>query len=303
MTIEIINPKDEKHWLELRTKVLTSTEIPALFGLSPYCTLFELWQRKKNNYNVEFDPNERSDWGLILQEGIAKKFAKDNKWEIRRMDEFIQDNDLRIGSSFDYAIGNDGILEVKNVDGLVFKDNWIEDDVGNIEEPPHIGIQVQVQLAMSKRDFAFIGALVSGNKGILIKRTPEPSIIAAIKKRVSEFWASIDNDTPPSPNLSEDSEFIKRLYSYAEPGKIFDARSDSEIETLVKEYKELGGTIKTADERRDAIKADILMRIGDAEKVLGNGFSITAGTVGPAHVEYERSAYRMFKVNTPRGKK
>ncbi len=114
-----ILPKNETHWLEMRAQDITSTEISALFGISPYMTLFETWHRHKGNIVSSFEENERSTWGLRLQDSIAKGIAEDEGWKIRRMDEYMRNEKLRAGSSFDFDINGKELLEIKNVDGRV----------------------------------------------------------------------------------------------------------------------------------------------------------------------------------------
>ena len=66
-------------------------------------------------------------WGTRLQDSIAMGIAQDQGWSIRPMKEYITDTDLRLGASFDFAIGDDGLLEIKNVDSLVFHKQWESD--------------------------------------------------------------------------------------------------------------------------------------------------------------------------------
>jgi len=188
-----------------------------------------------------------------------------------------------------------GLLEIKNVDGLQFKKGWIVDG-DNVEAPPHIELQVQHQLLVSGRAYAFIGALIGGNNLVLIKREPSEKIHAAIKQKCSEFWKSIDENNPPKPDFETDSKFIASLYNTAEVGKIVDVSEDVEIVKMAEEYRQHGETIKEADKRRDEIKARILTSIGDSEKALGGRFTISAGMVGPAHIEYDRAGYRSFSI-------
>lgn len=295
MSIEIINPTDKKHWLECRTKDITSTEISALFGFSPYMTEFELWHQKKSGTVVEIEGNERMKWGTALQDAIAAEIAKEQGWSIRRMDEYMRDTDIRAGASFDFAIGDDGLLEIKNVDSLAYRDNWIEQDDGNIEAPLHIEIQVQQQLMVSGRSFAWIGALVGGNRLVLIKRDRNETVIASIKQKVAEFWQSIESNTPPKPNFERDAKFISSLYNFSEPGKLLDVRDNEEFMNLAREHKRLGDIAKDAETKRDGLKAQMLTIIGDAEKVEGGEFSISAGIIGECEVAYTRKAYRNFK--------
>lgn len=300
--MESIIPKDKQEWLELRAKDITSTEIAALFGISPYITEYELWHRKKNNLIVEIAENERMKWGTLLQDSIAEGVAEEQGWNIRRMEEYGRIPELRIGSSFDFSIeGVDtGLLEIKNVDGLQFKKGWIIDG-DNVEAPPHIELQVQHQLLVSGRSYAYIGALIGGNDLVLIRREPSAKIHDAIRQKTAAFWKSIDAGNPPPPNFEMDSKFIATLYGYSEPGKVVSVAENEEIVKMADEYRELGTVIKAAEDKRDEIKARILMEIGDAEKAAGGAFTISAGMVGPTHVEYDRKGYRSFKITWKKG--
>ena len=147
---QVFIPKNQEEWLRLRLRDVTSTEVSALFGLNPYITEFELWHQKKNQEIVNFEIGERGKWGKRLEGIIAAGIAEDEGWRIRRMDEYIRQEEKFMGASFDFEILDDeGILEVKNVDSFIFKDGWIVDG-DNLEAPPHIELQVQSQLAVSE---------------------------------------------------------------------------------------------------------------------------------------------------------
>ena len=304
--IEIIKPESKEAWLQARTKDITSTEISALFGFSPYITEFEIFHQKKSGTVVTIKEHERLRWGTALQDAIAAEIAKEQDWTIRRMDEYMRDTDLRAGASFDFSIEQTGIgtnegtltlglLEIKNVDSLAFRDGWTEDDAGNIEAPLHIEIQVQHQLMVSGRAFAYLGALVGGNRLVLIKRDRNEAVINSIKQKIQAFWASIESNTPPKPNFERDAKFISSLYNYADPGKLLDVRENEDFMNMAREHKRLGDIAKDAETKREALKAQMLMVIGDAEKIEGGEFSISAGIIGECEVAYTRKAYRNFK--------
>lgn len=295
--IEIIKPENREHWLKLRSLDVTSTEVAALFGISPYLTEFELWHQKKAGLVVELEESGRMKWGSRLQDAIAQGIATDNGWDVRLMEEYIRDPDLRAGASFDYEIRSPikGLLEIKNVDALIFRDGWAVDEDGDLEAPPHIELQVQQQLMLSHKPIAYIGALVGGNRIEEIKRLPDEAVHAAIRQKVAQFWESIDLNQPPEPDFIRDAEFITKLYGYAEPGKVVDASGDDEFSMWAMEYKRLGDEIKTMTEVRDGYKARMIQRMQDAEKVLGLGFTVSAGVVAEADISYHRKAYRTFK--------
>lgn len=308
MSIEIIQPKDEQHWLSLRRDVVTSTEVAALFDCSPYLTTFELYHRKRDKTIVSIEANDRMKWGLRLEASIASGVAEDQGWSIRKMTEFIRDPELKLGASFDYSVckhktdglgsaiegsdDEDEILEVKNVDYLAFKDGWLVDG-DNVEAPPHIEVQVQTQLLVSGRKQAWIAALIGGNKVQLIRRERDEKVISAIKERVAQFWKSVESGVEPSPDFRKDAEFIIGLFQSSEPGTVIGATS--EIEALVHDYKNHASLEKTASEEKKAIKAQILTLIGTAEKVKGETFSISAGMIGPKEYTVKSEGYRDFR--------
>lgn len=324
--ITTIIPDNREHWLSLRMQDVTSTEIAALFGLSPYLTKFELWHRKKSQMASDFDPNERTIWGNRLESAIANGIAEDNGWIIRPAPEYVRDTELRMGSSFDFVVqianveiypsySSDGkvhgygplvdheILEIKNVDGLVFRDNWEDDEELGLQAPPHIELQVQQQMLLKGLSVTNIGVLVGGNKRVQIRREADPEIQNMIIQAVKDFWKSIEENQEPPADFEKDSDFIKDLFSVAEPGKLLDARDNEELSVLAESYKSAQQSEKYFSEQKTAIKSQILMMIQDAEKVTGKGFSISAGMIGPAPISYMREAYRNFRINWSKVKK
>jgi len=292
MSIITIQTKTEQEWLDLRLVDITSTKVSALFGLSPYITKFELWNRMKYNKVAEFESNERMKWGTVLEHTIAETVAKEQGWEARPMKEYMRDTELRAGSSFDWSIEGDnpGILEVKNVDGLVYRNNWTE-----TEAPLHIEMQVQHQLMVSGRSYAYIAVLVGGNELHLIERKRDEVVISRMREEIMKFWKSIDDNEPPEPDFQADAQFIAEVYGYAEPGKLFDARGNTRLDELMAEYKEANAQEKLIKGVKASCKSEILTIIEDAEKVTGDGYSISAGIIGECKLDYTRKSYRNFK--------
>lgn len=298
MTIEIINPRDEQHWHELRAQDITSTDCAALFGMSPYCTPFELWHRKKSGDIVTIDDNERMRWGRRLEAAIAHGIAEDEGWQVRPLKVYIRDTEARIGASFDFeVIGHAdglGLMEVKNVDARVYRNDWSE-----TEAPPHIEIQAQHQLAVTHGlgyGWTLIAALVGGNTPAKIRRPIDLEVAAAIRTKARQFWASIEANEAPPPVFPEDAAMVVRMNQYAEPGTLADLRGDEKARALAIEYKTAADLEKQHGEAKESAKAELLLLLGDREKAMLDGFNITAGMVAPTRVEYDRKAYRNFRL-------
>ena len=75
--IETINPENKTAWLALRKLDITSTDDPALFGMSPYKSEYQLYHDKLNGDLVEIEDNARMKWGRRLQDPIGYGIAED----------------------------------------------------------------------------------------------------------------------------------------------------------------------------------------------------------------------------------
>ena len=303
---EHITPASKTDWLALRRQDVTSTEVSALFGASPYKTPFGLWQSKRPTYVEEpFVETNRIKWGTRLQDAIALGVAEDQGWNVRRRGVYSRIPELRLGASFDFEIlthpDGPGILEIKNVDYLQFRDKWTDND-GVLEAPSHIELQLQAQLLVSGRSWGAIVALVAGNEPRIAIRKASAEVHTEIERAVVAFWESQRLELAPAPDFAADGKYLRQLYAHATPGKAI-VNDSQEVDDLVAHYRHLTNEIKGLEELKEATRNQILASIGDAEKVLGNGWSISAGVVESKIVpEYIRASYRGFRVNAKKAK-
>lgn len=270
---------DKQTWLELRAKDLTSTEVAVLFGKSPYMTLPELWDMKRNQQVQVLEENERMFWGTRLQDGIMRGFAERNGWTTRPMNEYIRDPELRIGSSFDYELtlpdSSLAIGEVKNVDYLQFVKEWVDDAEG-LQAPVHIELQVQHQMMVSGHEQTYICALVSGNTARIVHRGADADVQGAMKYKIDEFWKTIEANQPPALEFERDADFILSKYRQVIPKKCVNKERDANFRAAALAYTEIGKQIKGLQEQRKGAQANLVFNIGDAEKALCGDFSVTS---------------------------
>lgn len=307
MTTNYIAPETEEHWLEMRAKDITSTESAALFGMSPYITELELFYRKRTSEIIHIEENKRMTAGKYLEPSIAELAGNELSCTVRPFKIYATDPDEGMGSSFDYEIVDgqykDWILEVKNVDFLVYRDQW-EDD----EAPDHIEVQVQHQLELTGRPGAVIACLVGGNDLKLIMRPRNKKMGAGIRQRIQKFWRDVESNNPPDPDYMKDSEFIISLHQSSGDNTL-DAEDDPKVTELIKEYKRLKDEAKDISKIADARKAELLDLIGDnVSKVVSGLYTLSCGmtkdtpptTITAEMIGQEyggRKGYRNFRVN------
>jgi putative phage-type endonuclease len=273
-----------------RRRYIGSSEIASLFGLGRV-SRFELWHRKAGNLPEEdISGLDRVFWGTTLEPAIAKGAAEREEWSIRKAGFFVHPSIPGMACHPDYEIEDVGLLEVKNVDALIFRE-WAD------EIPPHIELQLQHQLACTGRTWGAFAILVGGNQLHVIRREARPVTMRKLGEAVIEFWESIEAGREPEPEWECDLPTLSKLYGHAEAGKVLDLRDHSQANALAAEYCAARDAEKAAKARREAIKAHLLPIIGNAERVtLRDGYSISAKSIAGGHVEFDREPHRDFRI-------
>lgn len=305
---------DEATWLQARARDLTSTEVAALYGMNPYVTEFELWHRKRLGQVEGKADTERMKWGRRLEAAIAAGVAEDHGWIAKPRKIYQRLPEQRLGCSFDWEAERDGqlgLMEIKNVDRRIYDDQWTEDG-DQVLAPPHIELQLQVQLLVSGLSWGAIIPLVGGNTSKVLLRTPDAVVQQDIKNRAAAFWASIDAGMEPQPNYIKDAEYIREeLRKSAAVGTVMaaDEEMDADMQALIDAQIRL----RACEDAVDALKAKMIYRAGSAAKVIGRYGSISCGmteAVPPKLITPDmvgqpiggRRAFRNFRVNPKKEK-
>lgn len=287
---------------EKRKNYITSTEVAALFGVSKYKTPFQLYHEKLGDLEETYESNERAEMGLAFERVIAELACKKLGYR-RPVDklEFIACDKIRMGASFDFEAISDThkseIIECKNVDALVFRNEWVVEGDEIIECPLHIELQLQHQMAVSTYSVIVLAVLVGGNKLYTKIVEADKRVQDAIVEKVRDFWAQ---ESAPEPDYEVDWPTINRLYTTVETDGEIEA--DEELESLARQYDNQSKIKSVAEKEQRAIKAKIQERVGNAAKVFGEGIKISRTAIKPATVSYERKGYVAMRITVKKDK-
>ena len=293
MRIPVIN---EEHWHDLRRRHVGGTESAALFGLSPYISLFELYHRKVGNLpEPDFSGNDRIFWGKYLEPSIAAGVAHIRGWKVQKVTDYmVNDNCPGHGASLDYEILGDprgpGVLEIKTVDFLTFRNDW-ED-----EQPPvQYELQLQTQFACSSYTWGCIAVLIGGNDMKIFDYEARPKTISKIEAKVTKFWRMVKNRTPPPPVFDVDYDAVSKLYPRAGGGYV-NLTGVNAAENACDRYHAASETASEAEKIRKAARAELLTLIGNADTATCGSYKITTSEVAATEVAYKKQAYRNMQV-------
>ena len=277
---ETIKIENEAAWLAMRHNVLTSTEISALYGLSPYKTKFELFHEKRNPL-LQTEQTEFMKWGNKLESVIADAVAETEKISIKKSDVFVIDRELRIGSSFDYFVEDGRVLEIKNVRDIVFSRSWVDAN-GEIAPPMHISLQVQFQMMMLGISEGIVGALVGGNSLKVIHVKADRKIQESMLVKALAFWNDVDENRPPSMTEEEENELIEKEAASIIPDAEKQIDADAALEEMVRNYMSLKADQKAAGTAADLLRARIEIAAGDASVIRGQNWRASISMTKPS---------------------
>lgn len=277
-------------WHALRARHIGASEVASLFGVQPPYALsrFALWHVKAGNAPPPDVSGERIDWGNRLESLIAEVTADAEGWKIRKGSYASDDACPGLGASLDYeVIGSpeleaagyfgDGALECKAVDWIVHKRTWTEG-----EPPPHILLQLQTQCAARNLQWGAVGALVSGNDRRIYKYKARPKLIAEIRRRVAEFWTSIDEKREPPPDGSDGSSSVLASLFPEIVDDALDMTGSNEWAEAADALHTAAAVRKAANDAYDEARNRVAHLLAGHKRGFGNGWAVNCA-VTPAN--------------------
>lgn len=304
-----ISVKNHDHWHELRSHTVGGSEIASLFYawslpgdgavvyrhlyepviegavclgcVSRHTTGYRLWHIKSGKLPADdLDGVERIEAGRHLEPALAA-WASD-KWDdwsgkLRKVHRYlVHPNVSGLGASRDYELHTAGLppVEFKNVDYLIFRDQWAAEGDDITAPPMDITLQVMHQIAAdnSRADHGWIIACVGGNRLLRGRIEAHAPTIDRIKEAVRAFWTGIETGTPPDDIADYDT--IADLYASG-GGTFRDLSADNRLPDLCARLTKVKAKRKQAEQIEDALKAQIGLRLGEATKATAAGFSLS----------------------------
>jgi predicted phage-related endonuclease len=296
--------KSEAEWLAVRESFVGGSEIACLFYqytdgesvatrhlyeggpdgaqplgcVSPYKTGFRLWSEKAGAVMPDdLSENERIQAGKHLEPALAAWAAEKFDLKLRKVRRYHQHDSVEgWGASLDYKVHGPGMppVEFKNVDWLVFRDDWAADGETILAPPLHINLQLQHQIGAVGAEHGYIIACVGGNDlkiGKIARHEPTQTKIA---EAITAFWEGVKAGLPPA--LVADYESVAKLFARGDKNAA--ARDLSDVEAFPKlcaEYLALKEQVEKAETARDIVKGQIAVLVGDATRATAPGVRIS----------------------------
>lgn len=286
---------DRQQWLEERRKGIGSSDIAALFGVSPYASPLSVYASK-----LGFDMGLRDEASEIRMrvgrelEGMVCELASRDLRSVfdRNSTSFhmVGAPHIRCTPDSRSQFGHiRAVLEAKVV-GEHAPSTWHDGVVPQDHE-----LQVRHQMLVTDCQAGYIAALLLGPSKLLVREIEwDQDVADAIKAKCDDFWFEhvVPRVPPPADGHPATARAIKALHP-SESGLAIElgAKEMHEAATL-QHFKHL---VADADEQCDDLQNKLRMAMGDATYGIlpdGTGLSLKAQTRG-------ETTFRVLRTMSP----
>lgn len=298
--------KTREEWLEGRRVGIGSSDTAAVLGVSKWKSAYQLWAEKAGLVPHDNEDSPILEWGRIVEEPIAKKYAQVTGRKVVRFGDFNTRTHPTLPfmfSSHDAVIesapGKDGpgILSIK-APGIFTADEWMVDPEHDIAEAPlAYEVQMQQELATSGFRWGSFALLIWGKDLVWFDRNRHDMLVGEIESGCAAFWERVQTlDAPPIDSSKHTEQALKGRY-----------RSIQGAETLLDDARLLDDLIAaelaeaSAKTAKQLAKNRLIETMGEASlmKVPGRPDYFTMREVAEAEIPPKpasiRDAYKTFR--------
>lgn len=271
-------------WLTARRTGLGSSDIAAVMGVSAYGhSALRVYHEKRGNLPLEGDASEPALWGNVLEDPVAREWARRNRTVVRRVGLVCHTEHRWMLCTLDRRctecplnaeVRESCALEIKTRSAYVAS-RWRHG------VPDDVLAQVLWQIAVTGYDHIHVMVLIGGNdpRQFTVRRAEHERTITDIVTAASRFWHdNVLAGSPPPIAENDDPDDLIDLYGalYADRDGFVDLDADMDAYDDMRDYVALGLQESEVSKRRKVIQARLIARLAGAEAaVMDNRIAYT----------------------------
>lgn len=265
---------EEKQFQEERRTTLGGTDQAAHLGFSTYRNAWDVAAEKKGLL-PPWGGNERTDIGRLLEEPVAREYARRTNRKLRKCNEVVRDkiHPFLGGHPDRLVIGEPAGVEVKTV-GWGFE-KWSKPGEP-LKVPRDYYVQCQHYMLVTGRSTWDLVALFGLQQIRWYTIVRNETVIRALREKGCEFWEKyvVGPDLPPIEGKRAERWIRERFPAPTGPTFVVANAEQREIIVRWREAKQAAAKWKKEQEK---FRLHMLVAIGDAEGIVADeGDIITA---------------------------
>ena len=255
-------------WRALRAGAnIGGSDVSTICGVNPWDSAFSLWAKKTGKLEDDFQGNDATEWGTLLEPVIMEKFFRKHPelWIYRSPGTFChKDRDWQIANPdgvYKNEAGEFGIIEIKTA---AFEDDW-KDGRGGWKVPVYYATQVQWYMQTFGFKHAWVVVLFAGKKYVEIELHADDFEQRTNLERVMQFREYVLTETQPDyDGATATYETIRKLHPMIDDTEV-------ELGELGTFYQIACREFEQAESHLMEMKSRVMDLMGKAKKGTVNG--------------------------------
>lgn len=249
--------QERLEWLNGRRYGIGGSDAAKVMGLSDWGGPLDVYMRKINPADDD-DQSEPAYWGTLLEEVVAKEFAKRSGLKVRRHNkmEFSQEHPCMLANVDRVVVGQNAGLECKTAHAMKGS-AWAGDEV-----PTPYYVQVQHYCSVMNWEGCHIACLIGGQSFVHKYIPRNDDFIAQMIAAEEAFWNNhIMPRIPPAPTQHD-------RYILPQTGDDILTATDSDREYAAK-LADVRRQIAELSEHKELLENIFKARIGECAGLAG----------------------------------
>lgn len=255
---------DRLTWLAKRRTGCGASDVSAIFGLSKYNAIIDVWEEKTGLVPLLADrgDSEAAKWGRLLEPVVRDEYARIAGIQIttvgmlrsQRWPWLICDPD---GLVVDERAGYEGKTS------SAFAKDWNSEEIAD-----HAELQAQACMAVTGFEQWHVACLVGGQKPVFHIIDRDDELIGHIVAATHRFWYEhVLTSVPPPPDDSAAfGSWLDRRHPADDGGYVeIDPTAGAELEA---EHRAVEVELDSAEARKRALVNRVKSLLGDAQRLL-----------------------------------
>ncbi|HNN29830.1 MAG TPA: YqaJ viral recombinase family protein [Agitococcus sp.] len=269
-------------WLKGRQTGIGGSEIAAICGLNQYKTPMQIWESKVNPVQDE-ETSQPAYWGTVLEEVVAKEYAKRTGYKVQRVNTQMRHPDFNFAiANIDRAVINpdisgnvrwkdgklttDRILECKTANGFMAK-QWGE--AGSDQVPDSYLIQCQWYLGITGASVCDLAVLIGGQDFRIYTINRDDDLINDLLQQGAAFWELVKNNIAPDP-----INYPEAVKKWANSDTTLSVQADDSLIDDLEQIQSIKAQVKELEAQEDEIKARVVYALKEAETLIYQGVKV-----------------------------
>lgn len=269
---EIELSEEEKKFQEERRTILGGTDQAAHLGFSTFRNAWDVAAEKKGLL-PPWMGNERTQWGQILEEPVAREYARRTEQKIRRVNTVVRDREFPFlgGHPDRMIVGKKKGLEIKTVERG--QEKWSKPGEP-MKVPKDYYLQCQHYMRITGCETWDLAALfgLSTMRWYTLERNE--AVIRAMVEKGAEFWEKyvLGPDLPPMEG-ERAKEYLRGLY--AAPKTTTYVLANAEQAEAIAQWRAAKNQVAIWQKDEERFKLHVQQAIGDAEGIVSGDITLT----------------------------